>query len=178
MNFRSTLVSGALLLAAPVFSQHRMAASPDPQWGKNHELVWVSMDDSKAKLAQVLGKPRMSAEFGVDFQTRQYQIADGDHDDFSHQLVFRKSTGKLVSITRNYEPQVNVSAFFPKKESATYKMEGATPYNVLVRRMADGSLLLAPGLTKPDEPAGQLMLMRESELRHFYPWLADLLAKK
>ena len=145
MNLASTLVIGALLIAAPVFSQHRVVASPDPQLGKNQE------------------------EFGIDFQTWQYQIADGDHDDFSHQLVFRKSTGKLVSITRNYEPQINVSAFFPKKDSATYKMEGSPSYNVLLRRMNDGSLLLAPGLAKPDEPAGQLMLMRESELRHFYP---------
>ena len=178
MNLASTLVIGALLIAAPVFSQHRVVTSPDPQLGRNQELLWVSMDDSKSKLAQLLGKPRMSAEFGIDFQTWQYQIADGDHDDFSHQLVFRKSTGKLVSITRNYEPQINVSAFFPKKDSATYKMEGSPSYNVLLRRMNDGSLLLAPGLAKPDEPAGQLMLMRESELRHFYPWLAEQLTKK
>ena len=175
MNFWSNTVLRALLVATPIFSQE-MALETDPRVGKNQILVWVAMDASKQAISQRFGKPRMATEFGVDFQTWQYQIAEGDHDDASHQLVFRKSSNQLVSITRNYEPQQTVAAFFPESKSKAYRTKGPTPFSILVRRLEDGSILLAPGISKPDEPAGQLMLIRESELRHFYPWLAEQLA--
>ena len=46
---------------------------------------------------------------------------------------------------------------------------------MLVRSLPDGRLLLAIGISKPQQTTTQLVVMRQSELRYFYPWLEKLL---
>ena len=178
MNKLAVLLSGALLYAAPLFSQKAPVPGPDPRLDANRRLIWLSVNDSKPKVAQVMGRPRMRTEFGADFQSWQYQIGEGDHDDSSHLIVFRKSTGAFVSITRNYEPQRNVAAFFPEKESSIhiYQTPDGVPFSILVRKLDSTGLLLAPGLSHREQLSGQLMLIHKSELQHFYPWLAKQIA--
>src|SRR5882672_2389452 len=108
---------GALLSAALLLSQSRPA--PEPQL-RDGELIWFTLRESKEEITRALGRPTMVADFGEDFRSWQYQLGDIDHHDFSHQLVFRKSSGALISVTANFDPERNVDALFPEKETAAY----------------------------------------------------------
>ena len=150
----------ALHFAAPVFSEE-------------DEMSHILLADTREKILKLFGPPKATAEFGKDFHSWQYQIGEGDHEDFSHQVVFRKSTGELVSFTRNYESPRKVHTFFPVAESNAYAFQeaGKPDYPMLVRRLPNGRLLLAIGISKPQQTTTQLVVMRQSELRFFYPWL-------
>lgn len=139
----------------------------------------ILLADSKEKILKLFGPPKTATHFGNDFQSWQYQIGEGDHDDFSHQVVFRKSSGELVSFTRNYESPQKMLAFFPIAESKAYAyIEAGKPdYPMLVRSLPDGRLLLAVGISKPQQTTTQMVVMRQSELRYFYPWLQKQLAE-
>ena len=160
MIAKFVLLFVALLPAVPLFSQ-------------DQEMARILSLDTKEKVFKQFGKPKATAEFGGDFQSWQYQFDVGDHDDFSHQVVFRKSTGALVSFSRNFEVPRTVKAFFPETESKPffYKEDGKPDFPILARRLSRGRVLLAVGISKGTQPTMQLVLMRETELRHFYPWL-------
>lgn len=170
---RFFLVSGALW-AAPLFCQVPAAADPHV---KDGEFRWFLFTESQDEVQTALGQSQMVADFGSDFRSWQYQIGDVDHDDFSLAVVFRKSTGKLVSVTRNFDAGRNVDVFFPESETATYHYPNARKpqYSVRVRRLSGGRLLMAMGASKAGQPTSQLVLMRESELRYFFDWLSDQL---
>lgn len=167
------MLLGALLSAAPVFSQ----AMADPHI-KGGQFVWFTLSESRAELTTALGRPAVVADFGHDFVSWQYQLGNIDHHDFSHQVVMRRD-GAIVSITRNYEPERNVDALFPENETTTheYAVDGKPQFSVRVRRLSGGRLLLAMGVSKPGQKTYQLMLIRESEVRYFHPWLAEQLRK-
>lgn len=124
-----------------------------------------------------MGKPVAIDDFGQDFRSWQFQMGGVDGHDPSHFLVYRRSTGKIVSITRNYDPECVVDQFFPASESRVYYFPDKTkaPFPIRVRRLDGARLLLAIGVSKPGQATGQLMLIRESELKYFYGWLADAL---
>ena len=153
------------LMAAPLFSQ---GPDFDPQVRRG-EFSWFALTESKADVARTLGAPAVVAEFGPDFVSWQYRTGDTDHDEFSHYLVFRKSTGTLVSVTRTFESERNVDVFFPRAETVAYthRSAGAAAYSVRVRRFADGRPLLAMGAARPGDTTAQLLLIRLSELRYF-----------
>src|ERR1051325_9748842 len=113
---RFFLVCGALW-AAPLFSQDPAVADPHL---KDGEFRWFLLTESQDEMRNSLGQSQMVADFGNDFRSWQYQVGDVDHDDFSLAVVFRKSTGMLVSVTRNFGTERNVDAFFPQSETATY----------------------------------------------------------
>ena len=165
------LFTGALLTAALLFPQEPPAADPKIV---NGDLIWFLLSETKELAAQVLGPPRYTAEFGRDFESWQYQIGDIDHDEFSHQLVFRKAGGELVSVARNYQPERNVDALFPEQQTRThYYPDAKNPrFSLRLRRLSGGRLLMAMGVSKAGQLTGQILLIRESELRHFYPWLS------
>ena len=143
------------------------------------EPKWFQLDESESQVRAMLGQPAMVVPFG-DFRSWQYRFGDElDHDEFSHALVFRNSDGKLISISRTYSPERNVDPFFPPGESKAYlyQREGGMNFSVRVRRLSGGRLLMAMGVAKPGEATGQLLMIRESELRTFYGWLADAIAQ-
>ena len=154
---------GALLFAAPIFSQEL-------------EALALTLQEQRSQVTQRLGPPAMVAANG-DFESWQYQIGIEDHHEFSHQLLFRISTGELISFTRNYEPAVNVDGLFPEAESRVEHYPDAehSVMVVRVRQLSGGRVLLALGSSKAGEPASQLTVIRGSDLRHFHPWLADRL---
>ena len=169
----STTVSlvWALLFAAPVFSQQTIWA--DPQLSQDG-IHWFGLYESQPEVRALLGQPAMVAEFG-EYRSWQYQIGVADHDDFSHALVFRKSDGKLVSISRSYNPERQVDMLFPDSETAVYwyRAEGQPDFPMRIRRLSGGRVLMAVGISKAGQPTGQIVLILESELPHFYAWLAD-----
>jgi hypothetical protein len=150
---------GALLLAAPVFSQQ-------------DEILTFQLTETRAEAQKKLGRPALVVPQG-DFESWQYQIGVEDNHEFSHVLLFRISTGELLSFTRNWEQERTVDELFPEAESKVYYYPDTVhpEYGVRVRRLSGGRVLMAMGSPKSGQPTGQVMLIRESELKIFQPWL-------
>jgi hypothetical protein len=108
-----------------------------------------------------------------DFETWQYQIEVEDHHDFSHELTFRISTRRLISVTRNYEPERTVDELFPPKETSVqhYPDEKHPQYSARMRRLDGDRVLLAMGSAAPGKPTGKLFLIRASEVPNFVEWV-------
>jgi len=168
---RVRLLQGALLSAALLFSQS--SPGPDPEAARTGEPRWFLLNESTDLIRRELGPPALVAEFGEDFLSWQYQIDNSEHDEFSHSVVFRKSDRSLVSITRNYSPERSVDGLFPGAETTVHHFPDAKApqFSLRLRRLSGGRVLMAMGSPKQGQPTGQLVLMRESELRVFYPWL-------
>jgi len=169
------LLAGVLLYAAPLFSQQTatLPASADPTVLKG-ELKWFSLTENRTEVAKEMGLPVMAAPVGPELEAWQFQLGPTEEEGFSHQFVFSKATGTLVSVTRNYEPEREVDSFFPAAETKAYFYPNAAKpeYRVRVRRLSGARLLIAMGVSKPGESTGQILLIRETELIRFYPWLA------
>lgn len=179
MSLLSSIVARALLFAAPVFCQSPPPAPltlAEPRL-EDSKLRWFELTETRAAVQQILGPPALAAAFGRDFIAWQYRAEDAEHDDFSHHFVFRKSTGTLVAVTRSYPEGRNLDWLFPGAETAPYcrAADSGPPYCLRLRRLSGGRLLLALGASKPGDLAGQLVLIRETELPAFHPWLTALL---
>jgi hypothetical protein len=164
------LTLGALLLAAPLFSQFSKWTDPRIADGR---MEWFHLLESESEVRARLGQSPMMADFGA-YRSWQYRIGEElDHDEFTHALVFRKTDGKLVSISRTYAPERNVDAFFPPEETkvCTLSNPGQADFSVRARPLPGGGVLMAIGSSQRGQPAGQIVLMHESELAHFYPWV-------
>jgi hypothetical protein len=153
---------GALLFAgAPLFSQS--------------ELSGIQLNESPAEVRKILGEPVLVADINSEFRSWQYRVGDIDHDEYSHALIFRRSTNSLVSISRTFEAPIQVEKLFP--EAATtyhrYPETGNAEMTVRLRRLPQDRLLLAFGSAKPGDPAIQLVLIHRSVVPVFYPWLAN-----
>ncbi|QOY87012.1 hypothetical protein [Paludibaculum fermentans] len=178
---RLLVLMGALLTAAPpaLFSAaepaSRLPALADPQV-KAAGVVWLTLEESMEDVARSLGRPALVAESGAGLVSWQFQLGEIDHHDFSHVLVFRAADRKLLSVTRNYEPERKVEALFPAAETRAYAAPGTGAYHLKVRRLPGGRLLMAMSLAQAGAPVGQLVLMKETEVGRFYPWLAAELA--
>jgi hypothetical protein len=173
-------ILGALLLAAPVFCQTGAAQAGKLQANASHpgaELPRFQLSESPADIRKSLGDPHVTADFGQDFVSWNYQIDVKDTHEFSHQLVLRRSTGTLISVARNYEEPQNVDELFPEDQTKTYYFPDAEhrQYSVRGRRLGGGRILLAMGVSARGQTTTQLLLILESELPHFHPWLAQQL---
>jgi|WetSurMetagenome_2_1015567.scaffolds.fasta_scaffold370170_2 hypothetical protein len=151
------VLMGALLFAAPAFSQEQ-------------DLLAFQLNEKPAQVIQRFGQPALITPFG-EFQSWQYQIGVADNHEFSHILLFRGN--ELLSLTRNWEEERTVDEMFPAKESKVYYYPDARnpAYGVRVRRLSGGRVLMAMGSAEAGQPTGQVVLIRESELPHFHPWL-------
>ena len=177
-----SFLAGALLMAAPLFSQvgGTLPAWADPVVKQGAaEPAWFQLTENRDQVGAMLGKPVLVADSGKDFYSWQYQM-DSTDEDYSHYAVFRKTDGKLISVTRQYEPERNVDVLFPVADTTVcYFPDSSKPtFAVRVRRLSGGRLLMAMGTSKPGQITGQLLLIRESEVGHFYPWIPVQLAAK
>ncbi len=165
------MFTGVLFCAAPLFAQ--LPAAADPTLDKG-ELQWFHLGESRADVAKQLGLPRMVAPVGADFEAWQYQLGEVEEEGYSHHLVFRKSTGELISVARNYFPERTVDTWFPadKTEVHFYPSKDKPEFSVRLRKLPGDRFLLAMGTSKPGQVTGQIFLIREAELAAFYPWLA------
>lgn len=162
------ILHGVLLAGAPPYSL-------DPVAGKRGGVHWFELTESRQEITRRLGPPRLVAEFGPDFVSWQYHLNEGDDHDPSHVLVFRRSTGVLVSVTRFFERERSVEALFPTQivRYAPATGLGAPAYPFLLRSLPGQRLLMAMGVDNPNHPTGQLVLMHRSVVKEFYPWMAD-----
>ena len=165
-----TLCLGTLLLAAsPIFSSQQQI---DPQVVKG-QVVWFTLEEDVQAVYQKLGRPAQVAEFGPGYVSMQYQIDSADKHDSSHVLMFRREDNRLISVTRTYDEPRDVDALFPADVSSTeYWPDSKSPkYSVRVRKLPGGRLLIAMGVARRGETTTQLMLIHESALKAFMPWL-------
>lgn len=176
---RLLVLMGVLLTAAPpalfpaAEPETRLPALADPQV-KASGVVWLTLDETMEDVVRAFGRPALVAESGAGLVSWQFQLGDIDHHDFSHVLVFRAADRKLLSVTRNCEPERRMDALFPATETRSYAVPGTgvTRFRMRVRRLPGGRLLMAMSLDRADAPVGQLVLMKEAEVGRFYPWLA------
>ena len=159
-------------MAAPVFSQPAKWMDPRVEAGR---FEWVHLLERESEVRAQLGQPPLVAD-ADPYRSWQYRFGEGlDHDDFSHALLFRKSDGALVSISRSYSEPRMADEWFPRAETKVYvlKVEGQAPFPMRVRRLGGGTLLLAPGSSEWGKPVQQVVLIHESVLARFYPALAE-----
>ncbi len=163
---------GALVVAtAPLFFQANPAgAVPGPA-----ELSGIHLQESSKQVHQLLGEPVQVADINSDFRAWQYRVGDLDHDEFSHSLVFRKTTDTLVSMSRTFQKPLAVDRFFPRSTYYRYPEDGPAQMVVRVQSLSGDRYLMAFGSTKQGEPATQLVLIHRSVIPVFYPWLAGKL---
>ena len=169
------ILSGVLLLAAPgFFSQTLYPGDPRLDHG---EIQWFQLRETRTDITRDLGVPQLATPFGNDFEAMSYQFGDLDEQEYSHQLVFRKSTGQLVSVARNYQPEINVDALFPPAQTSSYYLTTGNQrvFGIRLRRLSGGRLLLAMGAPLAGQTTGQILLLHEEELANWYPWLAEQL---
>ncbi|MEI9813537.1 MAG: hypothetical protein WDO18_13220 [Acidobacteriota bacterium] len=154
------LTLGALLLAAPAFSQN---------------ILELHLGAPRMQVTKEFGHPAIIEQIG-DLESWRYQIGVEDNHEFSHFLVFRISTGELISATQNFEPGKPLNELFPDAETRVYHYPDAQhpQMSVRLRKLDGGRLLLAVG-GKRGAPVDQLLLIKESELRNFHSWLYDQL---
>ena len=66
--------------------------------------------------------------------------------------------------------------YFPRrKPPCTIIRTQKSRFSLRLRCLPEGRVLMAMGTSKPGQLTGQLVLMRESELRFFYPWVSQQL---
>jgi hypothetical protein len=187
------VIFGALLLAAPAFSQGARSENDAPGFSQGArsqneasafsqgmpEITVLQLTETRAQVAKVLGPPA-KVESGGDFESWQYQVGVEDNHDFSHFILFRASTGELISATHNFEPAKPLDTLFPAAETRVYHYPNAEhpEFSVRLRKLDGGRFLLAMGSEKQGSPVAQLLLIRESELAHFYSWIIDQMPSK
>lgn len=163
---RSLILSlGAWLFAAPhLFPQTPLAAG---------EILRYSLEETPEQLTRWLGRPAQIADSDPQHVTWHYQTDVADMHDFSHLLQFRKSDGRLVAVTRNFHIPVNVDALFPAAKTSAHVWPGdpLKKWGVRVRVLGEDRLAIAVGTTKPGELTTQVLIVRRSMLRQFFPWL-------
>ncbi|MEO8597770.1 MAG: hypothetical protein ABI759_30900 [Candidatus Solibacter sp.] len=167
-----TILLAALLYAAPIFCQQSPWSDPRSVDG---QFEWIHLLASESEIRLQLGQPSMIGDFD-GYRSWQYRIGEElDHDDFSHALVFRRSDGKLVSLSRTYTEPRLADAWFPHDQTVVHTLHasGQLDFQMRVRRLPAGTLLLAPGSGEWGKPVQQLVLIHESVLARFYPELAE-----
>lgn len=158
-------VAGAWLIAAPsIFSQNTPLAAS--------ELLRYSLEETTQQIHRGLGAPVQIADAGPEMVNWFYKTDVYDQHEHSHQLLFRKSDGKLLSVTRNFHFPVNVDALFPEGSATrTYKFNAE--WSVRVRETLSGQrLIIAMGVDKPGDTTTQIAVMRREVVPLFLPWLA------
>jgi hypothetical protein len=150
------------------FAQETAAERPRP----GDELLAFTLDETPADVATRLGAPAHTGAFGPGYFSWFYQIGVEDLHDFSHTLCFREPDRKLISITRDFAPEVDVDHLFPGASSEVhYWPDREKPqYRVRVRRLPGDRVLLAMG-SQAGQPCGQVILIRRSAVGLFFPWI-------
>ena len=132
------------------------------------------LGENKSEVARLLGAPKLISPFGAEFEGWQFQIGETEEGAFSHHAVFRKSDGKLISLARDYPEPIAVDSLFPPAESVTFS--GPGNWNVRVHPLGPHRYLLAMGVSRSGEKTTQIVLLDDTALRAFYPWLFEKLA--
>lgn len=161
----SRFAFGVLLATVPLFSQSLI----DPVM-RNGRVHWFTLTESPKTTAALLGPPALVAESGSRWISWQYQLGDVAHEDFSHHLLFERGTGRLLSVTRNYETERDISALFPARTTTVHYFPNAQApqLSLRVRQLPGGRYLTALGAKGR---SNQAVLLRAELMPVLYPWV-------
>ncbi|MFN0103198.1 MAG: hypothetical protein ACKV2U_14050 [Bryobacteraceae bacterium] len=160
------ILGGVLLLAAPcLLSQSALQIT---------EILRFTLEETPEQILRGLGQPVQINDGDAAFRTWYFQTDVLDKHDHSHILLFRQSDKRLLSVTRNYHFPVNVAALFPAAKSTIHHWPDAQhpQLSVQVREYDGDRVLIAMGVAKPGQPTTQLIVMRRTALKIFFPWLS------
>lgn len=161
----------AFLLMALAANQGLLPAqtAADPKV-RGNAVEWFELNETMDHVARLLGRPSVDANFGSGLRSWQFHLGQADSHEPSHYLVF-DADGKLMSVTRSYDPEIPVDALFQPAETEVHYLRGDSAFGVRLRRLRGGRVLLAIGSVRQGQPVGQLVLMRETDLPSQYPWI-------
>lgn len=177
MSVNKWLVLTAVLLVAAPLSPSQTPQPGDPLV-VGGSVNWFEMTESEFDVARLMGPPKSVADFGVGMVSLGYALDDKiEEQEFSHQFVFHKASHRLISVVRNYAPEIPVEALFPATASSAHYLtvNDKRIFGVRLRRLSGGRLLLAMGAPVPGQTTSQLLMMRESDIGTIYPWLSEQL---
>jgi len=171
-----TRTFGGVLLAAalPMLSQTQPSR-------KTSEILRFTLNESPEEVVKLLGRPEHVDDSVPGFQSWQYEtVAGEDSDDNSPPawfVCFRAAGRTVLSVTRNFDKPQDVDDLFPPAKTTAYHWPspGTPQYSLRLRRLSGEVLLLAMGTAKAGERTTQLMVVRQSVLKTFMPWLAEQL---
>ncbi len=137
------------------------------------ELLAFDLNEMPADVISRFGRPDTVDDSLPNYRSWFFKRGAQDEHDFGYILCFRRSDDKLVSVTRNFEPEVLVDHLFPEGSfSVRYWPSDQNPqFGVRIRALSRGRLLLAMGCDKEGMPCGQLVLVHSSVVPVFFPWL-------
>ncbi len=143
-------------------------ANPKPS-----DLATFTLEETTADIRTRFGAPAASAVSGSELVTWVYHL-DGDHHDPSHSLSFRKSDGRLVSVTRNFPAPVDLNNEFGAKAAMRvyyFPNREQRQWSAGVWTLEGGKLAIAMGIGKPGDATTQGLLIRRPAVRLLLPWL-------
>jgi hypothetical protein len=160
---RSALVVIALLFSQEVRGAEDRSAPP---------LLQFTLHESVTDIGNRLGSDAHSV------RERGFWVLEfgEDHNDLGYEwtFYFDQPSGELLSVTHNVSPAVNVQPFFPASETHyhQYRQMGSQSMNAISRILPGDRVLIAIGADTRNSTCSQMIMMRRSVLKRFYPWIA------
>jgi len=137
------------------------------------ELLAFDLSETPSDLISRLGPPDTVDDSLPNYRSWFFKRGAQNEHDFGYIFCFRRLDDVLVSVTRNFEPEVLVDHLFPEGSFSVrhWPSDQNAQFGVRVRALSRDRLLLAMGCDKDGMPCGQLVLVRSSVVPVFFPWL-------
>jgi hypothetical protein len=137
------------------------------------DLPGFTLTETPADVASILGPPSGVDDSLPNYVSWFYKQGAADEHDYGYIFCYRRSDNKLVSVTRNFEPEVAVDHLFPEDsfEVRHWPSSGKPQFSARVRTLSGNRLLIALGSAETGRPCGQLILIDPEVVRFFFPWI-------
>lgn len=109
------------------------------------------------------------------FAILEYGDDSADRTELGYEWVFYFDMpgGAMVSAAYNAVAGTSIKAYFPMAETRVHAYKnGAATMNAISRILPGDRVLIAVGAANAESPCSQLVLIRRSALKRFYPWIA------
>lgn len=154
------------LLTLLVFAQ---AEAPPP----GSDLLNLDLNATPPGAGLGLGTPDGVDDSMPNFVSWLFKRGAEDLHNYGYVLCLRRSDRKLVSVTRNLEPEATVDHLFPEGSFSVHHWPSADrpQFSVRVRALSGNRLLMAMGSGAEGKPCGQLVLIDRGAIPIFFPWI-------
>jgi hypothetical protein len=125
----------------------------------------------------------IAAKFGSDahsvrgngFAVLEFGDDTTDHSDLGYEWVFYfdMPSAAMVSATHNSVAGASIKSYFPPTETRVHVYKnGSSTMSAISRILPGDRVLIAVGVANPESQCSQMVLIRRSALKRFYPWIA------
>jgi hypothetical protein len=144
------------------------------------ELLGFDMNETPSDVVSRLGRPDSVDDSLPNYISWLFKLGAQDEHDYGFILCFRRSDQKLVSVTRNFEPEAVVDHLFPEGSFVVrhWPSDENPQFSIRVRALSGERLLDAMGSAEEGKPCGQLILIHRTVVPIFFPWLADRIKER